>query len=187
MMERLADPIQRPTPCGTELGNAQAAGDLVGACCKRNSPGSLDGGPWPWHEPLKGDRGRHNCHGPDVHHAGHEQERSASVSRPSRPSKMYTLSTFTHGSSRRFRLRSSRSRVNSFSFANRSVRAASQTSRGTTGWSLIPPLLSFAIFLSPCRSPSLPVNRAHRLPDRSAHWPRGQGAPVAMVEKCRPR
>src|SRR5690348_7960708 len=61
---------------------------------------------------------------------------SANVSLPLGPSKTYGLSTFSHGSARRCRLSSSRSRVNSFSLASNAVRAESHSSRETTRWSL---------------------------------------------------
>src|SRR6266446_6715529 len=70
---------------------------------------------------------------------------SANVSLPLGPSKTYGLSTFTHGSSRRCRLSSSRSRVNSFSFARNAVRAESHSARETTWWSLILLLPLFVI------------------------------------------
>src|SRR5258708_32303463 len=60
---------------------------------------------------------------------------------------MYGLSTLTHGSSRRRWLSSSRSRVNSFSFARNVVRAESHSSRETTGWSLTS-LLTLFVMLS---------------------------------------
>src|SRR5260370_20746092 len=58
--------------------------------------------------------------------------RSASVSLPFGPSKTYFFSTFSQGSSRRCRLSSSRTRENSFSFFNSSLRAASHAAGGTT-------------------------------------------------------
>src|ERR1700730_15270503 len=72
---------------------------------------------------------------------------SANVSLPPGLSKTYCLSTFSHGSARRCRLSSSRSRVNSFSFARNAVRAASHSSCETTGWSLIRLLSSFVMRL----------------------------------------
>src|SRR5438034_9557153 len=72
---------------------------------------------------------------------------SANVSLPLGPSKTYCLSTFSHGSSRRCRLSSSRCRVNSFSFARNAVRAESHSSCETTGWALILLLPSFVIRL----------------------------------------
>src|SRR6266702_1271969 len=72
---------------------------------------------------------------------------SAKVSLPLSPSKTYCLSTFSHGSSRRCRLSSSRSRVNSFSFARNAVRAESHSSCETTGWALILLLASFVMRL----------------------------------------
>src|SRR6266849_5625386 len=72
---------------------------------------------------------------------------SANVSRPLGPSKTYCLSTFSHGSARRCRLSSSRSRVNSFSLASNAVRSESNSAYETTGWSLILLLPSFVIVL----------------------------------------
>src|SRR2546425_3730872 len=72
---------------------------------------------------------------------------SANVSLPLGPSKTYCLSTFSHGSSRRCRLSSSRSRVNSFSFARNAVRAESHSSCETAGWALILLLPSFVMRL----------------------------------------
>src|SRR5262249_54113737 len=62
---------------------------------------------------------------------------SASVSAPSGPSKVYRFSTRSHGSSWRCALSSSRSRVNSFSRARCSLRAASHSSRDTIRWCCI--------------------------------------------------
>src|SRR5713226_5792283 len=72
---------------------------------------------------------------------------SANVSLPLGPSKTYCLSTFSHGSSRRCRLSSSRCRVNSFSFVRNAVRAESHSSCETTGWALVLLLLSFVMRL----------------------------------------
>src|SRR5437667_99225 len=46
--------------------------------------------------------------------------------------EIYSLSTLTHGSSRRWRLTSSRSRVSSFSRVSKSFRATSHSASGTT-------------------------------------------------------
>src|SRR5258708_7241633 len=54
-------------------------------------------------------------------------KRSASVSFPRGPSNTYCFSTFSHGSSRRCLLSSSRSRVNSFSLSKCCLRAASHS------------------------------------------------------------
>src|SRR5262249_46799636 len=54
------------------------------------------------------------------------------VSLPSGPSKIYWLFALTHGSSRRCRLTSSRSRVSSFSRVSKSLRAISHSSSDTT-------------------------------------------------------
>jgi hypothetical protein len=59
-------------------------------------------------------------------------KRSAKVSLPSGPSKTYSLSILTHGSSRRWRLTSSRNLVNSFSRVSKSLRATSHCSLDTT-------------------------------------------------------
>src|SRR6266852_6785804 len=59
-------------------------------------------------------------------------KRSPNDSFPPGPSKTYCFSTFSQGSSRRCRLKSSRSRVNSFSFFNNSFRAASHSAGDTT-------------------------------------------------------
>src|SRR6266516_3046625 len=72
---------------------------------------------------------------------------SANVSLPLGPSKTYCLSTFSHWISRRCRLSSSLSRVNSFSFARNAVRAESHSSCETTGWALILLLPSFVMRL----------------------------------------
>src|SRR6266567_3761053 len=72
---------------------------------------------------------------------------SANVSLPLGPSKTYGLTTFSHGSSRRCWLSSSRSRVNSFSFARNAVRAESHSSCETTAWALILLLPSFVMRL----------------------------------------
>src|SRR5437870_1753835 len=48
------------------------------------------------------------------------------------PSKTYSLSILTHGSSRRCRLTSSRNRVNSFSRVSKSLRATSHSASDTT-------------------------------------------------------
>src|SRR5579883_212100 len=58
--------------------------------------------------------------------------RSASVSGPFGPSKTYFFSTRSQGSSRRWRLSSSRRRVNSFSAARCARRALRHSSRETT-------------------------------------------------------
>src|SRR5258708_38056360 len=71
---------------------------------------------------------------------------SANVSLPLGPSKTYCLSTFSHGSARRCRLSSSRSRVNSFSLASNAVRTESHSSRETTRWSLRLLLPLFVIY-----------------------------------------
>src|ERR1017187_1238172 len=57
---------------------------------------------------------------------------SARVTFPFGPSKTYCFSTFSQGSARRCRLRSSRNRVNSFSLARCSLRAISHSLRDTT-------------------------------------------------------
>src|SRR5205814_2879333 len=53
------------------------------------------------------------------------------------PSNKYSLSTLTHGNSRRCRLTSSRNRVNSFSRVSRSLRATSHSPSDTTRGLLI--------------------------------------------------
>src|ERR1700730_1967994 len=58
--------------------------------------------------------------------------RSASVSFPFGPSNTYFFSTRSHGNSRRWRLTSSRSRVNSFSLVNSALRAASHCAGDVT-------------------------------------------------------
>src|SRR5437868_15398398 len=88
---------------------------------------------------------------------------SANVSLPLGPSKTYCLSTFSHGSSRRCRLSSSRSRVNSFSFARNAVRAESHSSCETTGWALILLLPSLS-----CASLSFLKISSHRFPIEEA-------------------
>src|SRR5208337_4085637 len=73
---------------------------------------------------------------------------SGRVCFPLGPSKTYFLSTTSHGSSRRCRLSSSRSRVNSFSLLNSSFRAASHSACDTTfGPSFL--LGAVAIIISP--------------------------------------
>src|SRR6266566_1533910 len=69
-------------------------------------------------------------------------KRSASVSLPFWPSNTYSFSTLSHGSSRRCRLSSLRSRVNSFSLPNSSFRAASHSACDTT---FGPSILLFAV------------------------------------------
>ena len=87
--------------------------------------------------------------------------RSASVSSPSGPSKRYVFSTFSHGSARRRRLNSSRSRVNAFSLSSSALRADTHSSWVTTACRAIPLLLTY-------RAPraTLPARPAH--PDPSA-------------------
>src|SRR5260370_7588744 len=75
-------------------------------------------------------------------------KRSASVSLPFWPSNAYSFPTLSHGSSRRCRLSSSRSRVNSFSLPNSSFRAASHSACDTTfGPSIL--LFAVAMIISP--------------------------------------
>src|SRR5258706_9982966 len=90
---------------------------------------------------------------------------SANVSLPLGPSKTYCLPTFSHGSSPRCRLSSSRSRVNSFSFARNAVRVESHSSCETTGWALILLLPSFVM-----RLPFLYENIFSSVPNRGGHF-----------------
>src|ERR1700677_3618057 len=64
-------------------------------------------------------------------------KRSARVSLPLGPSNRYCFSTFSQGSSRRCRLRSSRSLVNSFSLRSNSLRRAIHCCGETTSCRLI--------------------------------------------------
>src|ERR1700722_4137947 len=64
-------------------------------------------------------------------------KRSASVSLPLGPSNRYCFSTFSQGSSRRCRLRSSRSLVNSFSLRSNALRRAIHCCGETTSCCLI--------------------------------------------------
>src|ERR1700674_1113205 len=75
-------------------------------------------------------------------------KRSASVSLPFGPSKTYDFATFSHGSSWRCRVSWSRSRENSFSFFNSSLRASTHSDCDTTfGPSLL--LVAVAMIHSP--------------------------------------
>src|ERR1700732_242138 len=92
-------------------------------------------------------------------------KRSASVFLPPGASKLYSLSTFTHGNCRRSALTVSRCRVRFFSFASSSLRAVIHSCRDTTlGLSivllLVTPLL---MTLSPFLSPLAPANSHHFL------------------------
>src|SRR3970040_2257762 len=64
-------------------------------------------------------------------------KRSDRLCLPRGPSNTYALSTLTQGSWRRSALNRSRSRVNSFSLARCSRRAASHSCRDTTLWALL--------------------------------------------------
>src|SRR5262249_36131839 len=85
--------------------------------------------------------------------------RSARVSLPCAPSNTYSLSTFTHGSSRRSALSRSRWRVNAFSLAKSALRAPIQSSLETTGCFLMTNPLSIIckITLQPLHRSSPPL------------------------------
>src|SRR5262247_2040818 len=91
---------------------------------------------------------------------------SASVTLPSGASKTYSFSIFTHGSSRRWRLSSSRRRVNSFSFASKARRASIHSSLDTAC------LFSNDIFIllgKAVRSPAFRRNSFHPRHSRDLH------------------
>src|ERR1700719_397860 len=119
--------------------------------------------------------------------------RSAKVSLPPGPSNTYLFSTRSQGNSRRCRLSSSRSRVNSFSFVNNCFRAASHCAFDVTFGFAVLLVTEVAIVVSPFlfilvmkhsrdisrpktshhqrrQSPTRRTPRAHRRATHQAHW-----------------
>src|ERR1700674_986262 len=77
-------------------------------------------------------------------------KRSARVSFPLGPSNTYCFSTFSHGSSRRCRLNSSRNLVNSFSFLSNSFRDSIHSFGETTSCPRIPALVTCVAIAFSC-------------------------------------